>query len=139
MKNKFIKKEELQQIFKTYKLVTNINNISNYYKAFTHSSFVFKNNIAKNTNNNEIQFQEKSNERLEFLGDLVIKLCLGNYLFTRYPLQNEGFLSELKNQIENKTSLAKLAMTLGLNDYILICNTTEINNGRMSEDIRRLF
>ena len=50
--------------------------------AFTHSSY-------KNKTNTDY-------ERLEFLGDRVLSLVLSEYLFLKYPKENEGALSKLR-------------------------------------------
>ena len=37
-----------------------------------------------------------NNERLEFLGDAVLDLIVGEYLFSRFPNSNEGVLSKIR-------------------------------------------
>ena len=40
-----------------------------------------------------------SNERLEFVGDSVIGLIVGQYLYEKYPDENEGFLTRVRTKI----------------------------------------
>jgi ribonuclease-3 len=60
------------------------------------------------------------NERLEFLGDAVLALCIGTELFNRFPFAKEGQLSRMRANLVRGDSLTKLAMTLELGDYLLL-------------------
>ena len=46
------------------------------------------------------------NERLEYLGDAVLELVVGDYLFRRFPVYDEGQLTQLRAALVNTTSLA---------------------------------
>ena len=59
-----------------------------------------------------------SNERLEFLGDAVLSLIIGEYLFKKYPLKEEGFLTEIRARIVNRASLGQLAKQVGINKLV---------------------
>ena len=59
-----------------------------------------------------------SNERLEYLGDAVLGSIIAEYLFKRYPYQDEGFLTEIRSRIVNRESLNRLAQKLGLNKVL---------------------
>ena len=41
---------------------------------------------------NCIEIQKKSYENLEFLGDAFLDVVVAEYLYKRYPNENEGFL-----------------------------------------------
>jgi ribonuclease-3 len=56
----------------------------------------------------------ESNERLEYLGDAVLGTVVADYLFRKYPFQNEGFLTEIRSRIVNRESLNQLGRQLGL-------------------------
>jgi len=60
----------------------------------------------------------ESNERLEFLGDAVLGLIVGEYLFKKYPFKNEGFLTEIRSRIVNRESLNNVGRKLGLENLI---------------------
>ena len=60
-------------------------------------------------NNNTIELQDESSERLEFLGDSIIKSIVSRYLYLRYPEADEGDLTRTKTKIENRQTLAMLA------------------------------
>lgn len=62
----------------------------------------------------------QDNERLEYLGDAVLELVVGDYLFRRFPGYDEGQLTQLRAALVNTTSLARLAERLGLGDTLLL-------------------
>ncbi|MBP3762982.1 MAG: ribonuclease III [Bacteroidales bacterium] len=59
-----------------------------------------------------------NNERLEYLGDAVLSAVVADYLYRKYPLQGEGFLTELRSKIVSRASLNSLAKQIGLLDLI---------------------
>lgn len=73
---------------------------------------------------------EYSNERLEFLGDAVLDLVVGEYLFFHLPKATEGEMSKIRSSIVNEAGFAKLAKALKLDKYIRLSNAEENNNGR---------
>lgn len=126
-------------------LVDKINDIDVFRRAFTHKSYI-KNNIipedvlqsAKNELGNPtnlLELQENSYERLEYLGDRVLKLAVSFYLYKRYPDCNEGFMTRLQTKLEDKKNLAEMSKTLGLNKYFIISQQIESKNGRDSQKI----
>jgi ribonuclease-3 len=71
-----------------------------------------------------------NNERLEFLGDAVLDLIVGEYLFSRFPKSNEGTLSKIRASLVNESGFTLLAKALGLGEYIYLSLAEENNNGR---------
>ena len=71
-----------------------------------------------------------NNERLEFLGDAVLDLIVGEYLFKKFPKAHEGELSKLRASLVNEEGFAKLANRLGIGNYIYISQAEENNEGR---------
>lgn len=76
-----------------------------------------------------------SNERLEFLGDAVLDMLVGEYLFERFPRANEGELSKLRACIVNEKGFMHLANLLNLGDFLLISASEERNKGRNKPSI----
>jgi ribonuclease-3 len=60
----------------------------------------------------------KNNERLEYLGDAVLGLCIADELFQRYPAAAEGELSRLRASLVRGKTLSVIAADLKLGDYI---------------------
>jgi ribonuclease-3 len=71
-----------------------------------------------------------NNERLEFLGDAVLDLIVGEYLFKKFPKENEGLLSKIRASLVNEKGFAKLAGDISLGDALLISLAEENNCGR---------
>jgi len=74
--------------------------------------------------------QPYDNERLEFLGDAVLDLVVGEYLFKKFADSDEGKLSKIRASLVNETGFDKLARALKLGDYILLSNAEDNNGGR---------
>jgi len=53
---------------------------------------------------------------MEFLGDAILNLCIGQALYERYPLWNEGELTQVKSAVVSTVSLARAGDNLGLRD-----------------------
>ena len=60
-----------------------------------------------------------NNECLEFLGDAVLDLIVGEYLFKKFKNQhNEGDLSKLRAALVNEASFAKIAKALEIGECL---------------------
>ena len=71
-----------------------------------------------------------NNERLEFLGDAVLDLIVGEYLFKKFPKEDEGLLSKIRASLVNEKGFTRLALELNLGESILISSAEENNQGR---------
>jgi len=71
-----------------------------------------------------------NNERLEFLGDAVLDLIVGEYLFNKFPKSNEGILSKIRASLVNESGFTLLARAIDLGEYIYLSPAEENNNGR---------
>jgi len=71
-----------------------------------------------------------NNERLEFLGDAVLDLIVGEYLFVKFPTSNEGILSKIRASLVNESGFTLLAKSIDLGSYIYLSPAEENNNGR---------
>jgi ribonuclease III len=80
-----------------------------YYQAFLHKSAI---------KDNELKTFE-SNERLEFLGDAVLDSIISHYLFSKFPLKDEGYLTQLRSRLVSRQNLNNLGAKIGLNELIL--------------------
>ena len=67
-----------------------------------------------------------SNERLEYLGDTILSTVVADFLFKKYPYNDEGFLTELRSKIVSRANLNKLSKKMGL--HLLIQRDNESNN-----------
>lgn len=60
----------------------------------------------------------KSNERLEFLGDVVLDMTMAHYLYRNFPEAQEGELTKRKSRIVNRKNLNLLGKKMGLHHLI---------------------
>jgi ribonuclease-3 len=70
------------------------------------------------------------NERLEFLGDVVINLAISEALFAGYPTDDEGLLSTRRASIVSTTGLARLAGRIDLGSVLLLGEGEAQRGGR---------
>ncbi len=139
-KNVIISKEELSFLLNKYDITMNICDINIYRTSFVHKSYCTRKNdnfINGNVNclENCVPLQESSNERLEFIGDAILSVIVANYLYERYPLENEGFLTKMRTKIVNGTMLSFLSSEIGFGKYILISKQIESSDGRHNKNI----
>jgi len=76
-----------------------------------------------------------NNERLEFLGDAVLNLIVGEFLFHKFPSSHEGELSKIRASLVNEKGFTKLAIAINLGDYIYLSEAEERNKGREKASI----
>ena len=76
-----------------------------------------------------------NNERLEFLGDAVMDLVVGEYLFHKFKSTKEGNLSKLRAALVNEESFAKIARAILVDKFIFLSNSEDNNNGRKKDSI----
>lgn len=72
---------------------------------------------------------DTDNERLEFLGDAVLGLCVGHLLMERDPLKNEGDLSRLRSNLVSETGLAHIARRIDLGRFIKLGKGESLSGG----------
>jgi ribonuclease-3 len=60
----------------------------------------------------------RNNERLEFLGDAILGGVIAAELFTQFPHAEEGRLSRLRASLVRRESLAHIAQSLQIGDYL---------------------
>lgn len=70
------------------------------------------------------------NERLEFLGDAVLDLVLSDILMEHFPNDNEGSLSKRRASLVNESSLAEVALQIGLGEVLQVGKGEEVSGGR---------
>ncbi|GAA7430052.1 ribonuclease III [Helicobacter pylori] len=76
-----------------------------------------------------------NNERLEFLGDAVLGLVIGELLYHKFYQYDEGKLSKLRASIVSAHGFTKLAKAIALQDYLRVSSSEEISKGREKPSI----
>jgi len=78
--------------------------------AFTHTTYVFEKGRG----------HWESNQRLEFIGDAVLDVVVGQMLYELKPQADEGYLSKMRSVSVCEKSFAEVARKLHLGDYLLL-------------------
>ena len=94
-------------------------------QALTHRSYV------NETSGNDAD----SYERLEFLGDVVVRLIVSEELYHRLPDCDEGGLTRRWTALLSQRALAAVAERLGVAPYLLLGRGFESTGGRHSEAV----
>ena len=72
----------------------------------------------------------EDNQRLEFLGDAVLDMVVGEYLFHAYPAVREGDLSKMRAALVCESALALLAKELNLGQLLRLGKGGEASGDR---------
>lgn len=92
--------------------------------AFYHRSYL-----------NESHGVKESNERLEFLGDAVLSFHTSHFLYTKYPTDPEGTLTNIRSSLVKTKSLADSARELHLGDLLFLSRGEEDSGGRTNSSL----
>ena len=144
--NTFITEGDILKILNVNNVkIKKINHLHYFQKAFTHKSYCNKNIIPEDILKKSkielgnpkklMELQNTSYERLEYLGDRVVKILVSQYLMDRYYNEDEGFMTRLQTKIEDKKNLAIMSKEIGLNKHFIISKQIEMLNGRNLEKI----
>jgi ribonuclease-3 len=89
-------------------------------QALIHDSYVNENPGLANS----------SNERMEFLGDAVIGLIIARKLYLDFPDHPEGKLTHIRAALVKRETLASVAESIGLGEYLYLGKGEEASGGR---------
>ena len=107
-------KEELEiSDFVLRKFGYSIKNHYYFKKALTHKSVANQNG-------------ELSNERLEFLGDAILDSVIAEYVFIKFPDEDEGYLTKIKSKVVSRRTLGKIASEMELSSLMRYSKTRSI-------------
>jgi len=101
------------------------NDIALLDTSLTHSSYA----------NEDIDCARSDNEKLEFLGDAVLQLCMSDILIRTFPDYAEGQLSKVRAAMVNEQPLAGLAREYRIGDFVLLGRGEEISGGKNKDSI----
>jgi ribonuclease-3 len=75
----------------------------------------------------------KNNERLEYLGDAILGFIIADELFNHFHEATEGQLSRLRSNLVKRDTLADVARSFSLGDYLYL-GQGELRSGGQSRD-----
>ncbi len=70
---------------------------------------------------------EDSNERLEFLGDAILDAVIAEYLFSKFPKEDEGYLTKIKSKIVNRKNLSDIGSVMKIREVLIYNESRAIN------------
>lgn len=92
-------------------------NITLFHEAITHKSISYSNNSDSTY----------SNERLEFLGDAILDAVIAEFLFQKFPDQDEGYLTKVKSKVVSRKTLSEIGEELDLRSILRYHKGRSIN------------
>ena len=92
--------------------------------AFVHRSYL-----------NECKDATISNERLEFLGDVILGFIVSVELYEQFPNSDEGYLTKIRSKVVCEESFSYAARTFNLGKYLLLGKGEDSFGGRNRNSI----
>jgi len=89
-------------------------------QALVHSSYVNENPAIVSGHN----------ERLEFLGDAVLDFVVADKLYQDFPDLAEGEMTKLRAELVRRDTLARVARSISLGDFLYMGKGEEASGGR---------
>ena len=77
----------------------------------------------------------QDNQRLEFLGDAVLEICVSRVLYHRFPKLREGQLTRKRAALVCEANLARAAKRMNIGQYLMLDRGEEIVGGRENPSI----
>jgi ribonuclease III len=74
--------------------------------------------IHKSSSTTDLMGNLINNERLEYLGDAILGSIIAEYLYNRFPQRGEGFLTQMRSKLVNRSFLTQLTCDMGLNRFV---------------------
>ncbi|WP_394706700.1 ribonuclease III [uncultured Draconibacterium sp.] len=75
-----------------------------------------------------------NNERLEYLGDAILGAVIADFLYNRFPQEDEGFLTKTRSKLVNRAILTQLTHEMGLHVFIDSNTTKNIDKSHIYGD-----
>ncbi len=117
-------KKDLKEVLGFYPI-----NLEYFQTAFLHKSATYIDHTGKTVNN----------ERLEYLGDTVLDAIIGDYLFRKFPKEDEGFLTKTRSKIVNRKNLYSLAQKIGIVKFIVLHTNPSVSKKNIYGDAFESF
>ncbi len=102
---------------------------------FNDENLIKKALIHRSFGNENWEFKNINNEKLELLGDAVLDLIVTEYLYKNFEIATEGELAKLKSMIVSEPVLASISSEIQLGNYLMLSKGEELTGGRERESI----
>lgn len=119
------REKELREIEK--KLGASFLNLNLLNQSFTHSSYGHEKTLP-------------DNERLEFLGDAILKLVVSEYIYNKFPEKAEGDLTKIRAAVISDETLAVISRKMDLGAHLLMSeNERRTGGSRRKSNLANVF
>lgn len=105
--------------------------------GFTPKNLVLFKQAFMHRSNPEIS-NERSNERLEFLGDALLSMITAEFLFQKYLYKDEGFLTKMRAKIVRRSSLNTIGQDMGLDIFLKQYNQVHLSDSMLGNALEAL-
>ncbi len=75
------------------------------------------------------------NQRLEFLGDAVLEMCVSEKIYEMHPEMKEGAMTRLRQKLVREGRLSDVAKEMGLGRYLVMDRGCEAGGGRENPSV----
>ncbi|MEL7161737.1 MAG: ribonuclease III [Bacteroidota bacterium] len=106
--------------------------LSLFKLAFQHKSNNHDNGMR------QMPYGGQNNERLEYLGDAVLGTIVAEYLYKKYPTEDEGFLTKMRSKIVKRKSLNEIGYNMGLDEILSTYNNIRIAKSMLGNAVEAL-
>ncbi len=98
--------------------------------TFKDSSLLEKSLVHRSYLNENQADESDSNERLEYLGDAILGFIVAEKLFKEFPEYDEGRMTRLRSLLVRKETLARIARSIKLGEYLFLGKGEDSSGGR---------
>lgn len=146
--NVLLMEADLNKIFESVHIDYKFKDINMFRTAFVHRSYSLMKNNDFDTGNMKcpkgcIPLQATNLERHEWLGDSLLDFIITDYIYRKYPDQNEGWCSKMKVKFVNGKQCGHLSKCLGFDKFVMISKQLDDidsrNNYKIQEDVFEAF
>lgn len=106
LKSLFVSEEDKELFYYLYTTLGFVpKNLEIYKLCFIHKSSSFL-------------YNKGCNERLEFLGDAILDSITADYLYKKFPNEDEGVLSQMRSRIVNRKNMNDIGVDLKIQKHL---------------------
>ena len=112
--------------------------VSDYSKLYRTINYTFKDTSLLNRALTHRSKTKKNYERLEFLGDSILGFVIAEVLYNKFPVADEGALSQIRSSLVKGETLAKLSRSFNMDEYVILGGSEKggaQNRDKILEDI----
>lgn len=140
-RNRKITRKDVEDYFARHGVDHKVHDMRTFECAVVHRTYIARSSkdveeagaVLAPCPNGVVPLALQSNERLEFLGDGIIELAVKEYLYRRYPQENEGFLTEKKIMIVKNETLGRICREEKLGEWFQISAHAEETGVRTND------